>query len=255
MTIRLVAPAAGLLLCACGAARGGAPAPAPSSAARSSVTSQAETPAPAGPGGYQFATSAAGIGKAELDLDLGATSIDVAGQPLGGRLYHAVLHLPAGLVPRVTDGSAGDIHRVSISADGSGSGEATVSVGLDPPVAWLIDVSGGATSETLDLSTVRLVGLRQSGGTSQMSLILPRPTGTLPVTVSGGATRLTILLPRGIPARVVVTGGVGSLRIDGNQRSGGVAQGSFDSDGYPSATDRVDIRLSGGASAVDIEHR
>jgi hypothetical protein len=249
MRIRLVTPAtAGLLLCAC-AGVGGGPAPASSSA-----TSPAAT-ASSGPAGDQFATSAAGVSKAELDLDLGATSIDVAGQPLGGRLYHAVLRLPTGQVPRVTDGSAGDLHRVRISTTGSGSGEAAVSVALDPPVAWSIDVSGGATSETLDLSTVRLVGLRQSGGTSRLSVILPRPTGTLPVTVSGGATRLTILLPRGIPARVVVTGGVGSLSIDGSARAGGVAQGSFDSDGYPSATDRVDIRLSGGASEVDIEHR
>jgi hypothetical protein len=250
MRIGRAAPAAGLLLLsACGGAGAG---PAPPASATAAGTGTTGSP---GPGGYQFATPAAGIGKAELDLDLGVTSIDVAGQLLDGRLYHAVLRLPAGLVPRVTDDSAGDLHRVRISTTGSGSGEAAVSVGLDPPVAWRIDVSGGATTETLDLSTVRLIGIRQSGSASQISMILPRPTGTLPVTVSGGTSRLTILLPRGIPARIVVTGGMGSLRIDGRLQAGGVVDGGFDSDGYQSATDRVDIRLSGGAAAVDIEHR
>jgi hypothetical protein len=252
MRIGIVAPAAGLLvLFACGSAAPGGPAPAPSAPPASGTA----TPASPGPGGYEFATPATGIRKAELDLEVGANSLDVAGQPLSGRLYHAVLHLPAGLVPRVTDDRAGDVHRVRISAEGSGSGPATVAVGLDPPVAWLVDVSGGATRETLDLSTVRLVGLTQSGGGSEVSMMLPRPTGTLPVTLSGGVTRLTIVLPRDVPARAVVTGGVGRLDIDGTEHAGTVAQGTFDSDGYEPATDRVEIRLSGGASAVEIEHR
>ncbi len=45
------------------------------------------------------------------------------------------------------------------------------------------------------------------GGASQIELTLPRPVGTVPITVGGGASHITLRRPEGCAARILVGGG------------------------------------------------
>ena len=67
----------------------------------------------------------------------------------------------------------------------------------------------------------------------------------------------TITVPDGVEARISTTGGILSLRSenarfsDGNRAAGCLACGTaVESSGYGSATDRVTVTISAGASSI-----
>ncbi len=116
------------------------------------------------------------------------------------------------------------------------------------PTEWRVGVAGdvpldlqltcGAGDFDLDLAGVRAVGARISVGAARARLVLPRPVGELPVAVSTGAAHLIVEIPAGVEARIVATGGLISL------------DGRNETPGYGTASDRVTVSVSGGASSV-----
>jgi hypothetical protein len=84
-----------------------------------------------------------------------------------------------------------------------------------------------------------------------LDVSLPRPKGTVAIDVSGGATSLALRAPADTEWRIVVSGGVSSLDINGG-RSGAIGNLQQQSRGYAGATDRLNIDVSGGVSQVDL---
>ncbi len=101
-------------------------------------------------------------------------------------------------------------------------------------------LQGGAGTFKLDLSSLRLVRARLSIGAAQARLVLPRPTGDIPISLESGAASTVIAVPPGVEARVAGTGGL--LRIDGRTET----------PGYGTATDRVTVAVSGGAASITV---
>jgi hypothetical protein len=71
------------------------------------------------------------------------------------------------------------------------------------------------------------------------------------INVSGGANNVTMVAPAHAQWRVAVSGGVSAVTINGS--SSGNLGGDFQkqSPEYGSASDRLDIEISGGASHID----
>jgi hypothetical protein len=81
---------------------------------------------------------------------------------------------------------------------------------------------------------------------------LPTPKGRVLIDFAGSVSNLSLRTPAGAQWRVAVSGGLSALRINGSLYA--AVGGDFEqqSPGYASASDRLDIEISGGASHVDL---
>ncbi|RPI31068.1 MAG: MarR family transcriptional regulator [Actinomycetota bacterium] len=129
------------------------------------------------------------------------------------------------------------------------------SIVLTSAVPWEISLRGGLWKFEADLTGLDLKSLDIVGGASDVSIVLPSPSGTVPVRVSGGASKLLLRRPAGTAAQASISGGASQLQFDG-QRLGAVGgKTRLESDGYDAAVDRYDLRFSGGASKLVIERQ
>ncbi len=121
----------------------------------------------------------------------------------------------------------------------SGPSDWRIAVGGD--VATRLDVAAGAGDFGFDLSGIRIVDARVSVGAAQARITLPRPIGDVPVRIVTGASQVVIVTPPGVEMQVRASGGLFNL------------EGRNETAGYATATDRVSVRVEGGAASVRIE--
>jgi hypothetical protein len=124
---------------------------------------------------------------------------------------------------------------------------------LNVSVPWNIEIRGGTSRLIADLRELRLGSLSLEGGASHVEVVLPAPTGTVPVVVFGGASNVVIRRPNGVAARLRVGGGATHLKF--NDRRIAAAGGELDlrDQDYESTTDRYDVAVAGGANNVSID--
>lgn len=119
-------------------------------------------------------------------------------------------------------------------------------------IPWVIGVRGGASQVEADLRELELGSFDVRGGVSDVSLSLPVPKGTVPVTVRGGASNLSIVRPAGVAARLFVGHSVSNLTID-TLRLGAVGgEMRWETPDFATATDRYDLEVGGGASGLTL---
>ncbi len=191
----------------------------------------------------------ANAGQAELDVVSGATTVDISTADLHGDLYQATTPEDAGVAPVATVDH--DVIAVSLASTNR-PGPAAVRIVLSSHVSWRIRLDGGASAESVDLTGGRLAGLDFGAGCAHISVTLPPPVGTVPVTMSGGASSFDLRLPGGVPARVLFAGGAGSATVDGSTRSGLPGGTVLDALDWSAATNRYDIDNTAGVSALTL---
>ena len=119
-------------------------------------------------------------------------------------------------------------------------------------VRWTIDLDGGATTETVNMSKGSLVLPVLRCRCGRASVRLPAPVGTLTLTLAGGATQLLVAAPPGAPAEVKVVGGASQVSLDGIGHTG-VAGGSvFVDPAWATSPNRYDIDLVAGVSEFEM---
>ena len=181
----------------------------------------------------------------------GASNVTVHADPSGGGLYRSRFE---GVVPEVwTEGGVVNIwYPRSYSFGRRGcSGK----VALNATIPWHIEVRGGASKVTADLSQLKLGSFGVAGGASKVELTLPRASGLVPVRVLGGASNIVIHRPESVATRVRVVGGSTNLIFD-DQRFGAVgSEVNLQSPNYDGAPERYEITITGGASNVSIDSR
>jgi hypothetical protein len=206
----------------------------------------------AAPGGRAAArTVTAPLGgrqHSELDVLSGATSITVATAPLGGELLRVSTPAGAGIKPDLVVGST-----VQLYLDSTGvSGPAAVRVTLNSRVGWRLAFSGGSTQTAVFLGRGRLRGADFAAGSSQITMRLPRPSGTVTIVLAGGASQVSLAAPRGVPARLQLDGGA-STAVLGGRTYTGVAGGTvLTAPGWASAASRYDIQAAAGIAAISV---
>ncbi|HEY5168428.1 MAG TPA: MarR family transcriptional regulator [Thermoleophilia bacterium] len=123
---------------------------------------------------------------------------------------------------------------------------------LTTAVPWDISLRGGMWKLVADFSALRVTALEVAGGASDIEVTLPAPIGIVPVRISGGASEVLLRRPAGTEARAEMNGGASQLIFDG-QRLGAVGgRAVLTSGGFADATDRYEIRFTGGASQVTV---
>jgi hypothetical protein len=241
MTVRqrllgVVAVAATLLVAGCGGGSGGG---------SDGVANPAGTP---GGDAHVAALPLGSVTSASLDVASGVTEVDITTRDLRGRLLEAATPIGSGLVPSLTTG-ANTIVRVDLSHV-SGSGPAKLAVVLDRSVTWSVFLDGGASTERLNLRGAKANVVDLGAGVSQARITLPRATGTDLLRMTGGATRLVVGVPKGSPTRVHVKGGASTVRIGSVTHTGIGGSRTFDAAGYAAASDRIDLEIEAGVSAL-----
>jgi DNA-binding MarR family transcriptional regulator len=120
---------------------------------------------------------------------------------------------------------------------------------LNATVPWSIELRGGVSRLEADLRAVRLESFEARGGASMIELVLPRPSGIVPIRLSGGLNRMSIRRPPGVAMGLEVKGGVSEVEVDGESYRGvgGLAIQTPDADKIP---DRYEIEIAGGVAKL-----
>jgi DNA-binding MarR family transcriptional regulator len=122
---------------------------------------------------------------------------------------------------------------------------------LNSAIPWAIELRGGVSQWTADMRSLRLESFELRGGASKIELVLPAPSGVVPIRISGGMSRVSIRRPTGVAAGLEVRGGVSEVDVDGEAYKGH-GQISLQTPGAASTADRYEIEVSGGASKISI---
>jgi len=244
MTMAAAVLAGGGLLAAAGCARAAPP---------GFPGGPASSPGSAGPGAAPRTVTAAlnGRQRAALQVMSGATSVTVGTAALGGDLMRASVPAGAGVRPQLVL-SANTVQLFLASA--GTSGPATVRITLNSAVAWRLTFSGGSTLTSVFLGHGRLRGADFTAGSSQITLRLPRPRGTVPIVLAGGASQVTVTTPRGVAARLRLDGGAGSAMLAGHAYTGIAGGTLLTPPGWTAAASRYDIEAPAGISAITVGH-
>lgn len=194
---------------------------------------------------HEVSVGVGGVSTATLDVVSGVTSVTVRGG--GTDLVRASTPADSQVAP-VVDVDGGVV-RVRLVATGE-PGPAALTVVLGTPVRWDVRISGGAQDARLDVAGVRLGALDLPAGISRIDATLPRPAGVVPVRMSGGASELLLHLPVGTAYGLRVTGGAGSVEVDGVRRTG---LGGGTTVTASTAGDRIQLDATAGVATVVLD--
>lgn len=127
---------------------------------------------------------------------------------------------------------------------------ATMTLNADVP--WDLEIQGGASRVTGELTALPLRSLLVSGGASRLDLALGSPRGEVPVRLVGGASDLRVKRPAGSAVRLHVLGGMGKVEMDGRPSKAFGSETTMGSEGAAGATDVYAVEVVGGIGRVTI---
>lgn len=122
---------------------------------------------------------------------------------------------------------------------------------LNDQVPLSLDIDSGASDVYLDLSDLQVTDLDVDTGASSAEIILPEEAGFTSVDIAGGAASLVVRVPQDVAARIKLTSGMTSTKIDTKRfpRVGGFYQSSD----YDTAENKTDIRINMGAASIEVK--
>ena len=126
----------------------------------------------------------------------------------------------------------------------------TWTVGLTAEVPLDLRIDAGAHKAVLDLRDLRVRGLELHTGASDTRVLLPRAAGLTTVKAESGAASLTFEVPDGVAARIRTRMAISSMTID--QTRFPPSAGGYESAGFASAANRVEIDAQGGVGSLRV---
>lgn len=108
----------------------------------------------------------------------------------------------------------------------------------------------GAVDASLDLTDLQVKHLTIKTGASSTAVKLPRAAGSTFFKVEAGAASMDIMVPEGVEARIEAEAGLASVSVD--QSRFPKQNGFYQSPGYESAENKVDIRIETGMASIEI---
>jgi hypothetical protein len=187
--------------------------------------------------------------RATLQVLTGTTDLTIGMADLGtsGSLLRVVTPPGAAAARLRVDEQAGASSVVELSPSAG-----MVTVTLNTRVSWQLDLGGGTTRTVADLRDGQVRGIDFTAGSTDITVALPQPHGSVPIQLAGGATDLSLSLPGGVQAQVTAGGGAGEVWLEGADHVG-VAGGSvFTTPGWTPGAAGFDIDATSGASRIAV---
>jgi hypothetical protein len=193
--------------------------------------------------------AATGQRQATLALVSGAATVTVTTAALPGTLARAWTPTDANVRPEFQLSSS----RAQLYLDATGqSGAGAISIQLNPAVTWQLEFTGGSSQTILSLAGTKIASIDFTAGASLIQMTLPRPSGTVTITLAGGAGQVSLTMPPGVPARLRLYGGASAATLGGVTHAG-VSRGTvLTSPGWAQAANRYDIDAPGGVSDISV---
>ena len=206
-----------------------------------------------------------GARQADVRLNFGAGSLAVGALATGGSdLASLSYNGPGQLAPQPSYTVENGIAQLTYDLHGGrgwpgwpfgASGTPTEKILLTPELPLSLTVDGGASSNAIDLSQLKVTTLTVQTGASSTEITLPQSAGTTTAKIEGGAASVTVIVPAGVAAHIDYQGGLSSLDIAGSrfpQLSSDHGHSVYESPGYASATNKVALQIHTGVSTVTI---
>jgi hypothetical protein len=205
--------------------------------------------AAASPAPHAVTLAYAGQRRAALAVVSGAASVTVTAAAEPGRFLRAWTPANSSIRPElaVTGGTV----LVSVASTGL-SGPAAVTIQLSTDVRWQLRFSGGASQTVIEMGNGAVSGVDFTAGSSLIAMTLPRPAGTVTLTLAGGASQVSIGLPAGVPARLQLWGGASAATLAGKTRVGIGGGTVLTAASWSTAVNRYDVAAPAGVSEISV---
>jgi hypothetical protein len=197
-----------------------------------------------------------GAKQARVVLDAGVARLNLSAAHSPGKLIEGTLRVSKRAKLKVTYERKGDLGEFKLKHKSRGMGFLSFSrrspkwdLKLTREVPVALEVDTGVGQSDLDLSGMQITGLDVDTGVGQTTVTLPA-TGNLRVDMDGGVGEVIIRIPETLAARIHAKSGIGSVDVSGPFKKEG---GDWISDNYATASDKVDLDISGGIGSIDIE--
>jgi DNA-binding MarR family transcriptional regulator len=213
---------------------------------RTESTALRDSPeAPLDTGPAEYVAALAGASQGRIVFRSGAHEISIRGGSGPTELYRAKFEGPVPQV-RVRNGLIGIQYRSGRAWDWR---KRHADLAFNATIPWTVSISGGASRVSVDATRLDLRLLELAGGADRLRVTLGKPTGEAVIRVLGGSSQVRVDRPAGVPVRLSVRGGAGSVELDG-QHIGGTGAVSLATPGADQATDRISIEVAGGTGRV-----
>ncbi len=124
-------------------------------------------------------------------------------------------------------------------------------VGLSQLATLRLNFQTGASESNINLRDLKVSEVILETGASKSSITLPANAGMTRVEVKSGAAAVDIYVPEGVAGHIRVESGLAGISIN-NSRFLSVG-GVYETPGYASAPNKVDIFVSTGVGSVSIQ--
>ncbi len=124
------------------------------------------------------------------------------------------------------------------------------SIRLNPSIRTDLEVGGGASNLSLDLSGLNVGSLRLKTGASSSSVTLPANSGHTKAVVQTGVASVRLAIPQGVAARITTQGGLGSTTVDTARFPG--SGNRYESLDYETADNKIEISIESGVASVQV---
>lgn len=213
------------------------------------------TPSPSGPAAPtagQRVTAPLGSAKTRL-LEITGTSavLHVRSANLGDLLYN-IAAVDSSAVPKLVNTARGP--RLELVRTGV-AGTVGADIQINAKVSWTVRLTGWSAEQNVDMRAGGLARLDLAGGTPRAQLQLPKPKGTVLLSITGAVTDLNVLAGTGTPVRLRLGKGADVATIDGTKYGAVKIGKALASTGWKSARNRYDVTTSATVGSVSVDHR
>jgi hypothetical protein len=129
----------------------------------------------------------------------------------------------------------------------SGPWEDGWQVALAPEIPLRLTFNGGVNAAELQLGELALDELNASMGVGSARIVLPARPGE--ARIQGGVGSIVVEIPEGMPARVLATGGLGSVNIDPRFQPDGAY---YVTETYRPGEEALEVIIRGGIGSITV---
>lgn len=186
---------------------------------------------------------------ASFELATAVTTVTMRSEDLGDDLYRISTAADAGIIPRPV--LSQDKVQLNLIPDGDGTTGA-VEVVLSSKVMWNLRFAGATDEQHIDFTGGEVGGIDLVGGSRVTEIALPKPAGTVALTVTGAVDELSLTSPKGNPVRVQVEGGAQTVAA-GARTLRDVKPGSTLTPKGWATNDRYDVTAEARITLLSVE--
>jgi hypothetical protein len=187
---------------------------------------------------------------ASFELVAATTKATVTVANLGDDLYKITTAGDSGLLPSPV--LSKDRVQLHLTPDGNNAGR-EVTIVLSAKVRWALRFTAGADEQIVNLAGGRIAAIDMLGGIRRFELVLPKPSGTVPIRVTGAVEDFSIKSPVGSPVRVRMDSGAKTVAA-GRRTLRDIAPGSTLTPKGWNVKNRYDVDAAARVTLLSVEN-